>query len=205
MPPANEKKFWKRYIYLWINYAVFEETQAENSERAGSIYEKILSIVPHETFTFAKLWILYAQYLVRQKNVEKARKVFGQAIGRCPRQKIFKAYAQLEEKLTQFDRCRKIYERQVEVFPENSQTWIEYADFETQLEEFERARAIYELAVTRLNLDMPENVWKGYIDLEIELQEFGRARALYRRLISKTKHVKVWISFAKFEAENAHD
>lgn len=60
MPPANEKKFWKRYIYLWINYAVFEETQAENSERAGSIYDKILSIVPHETFTFAKLWILYA-------------------------------------------------------------------------------------------------------------------------------------------------
>jgi crooked neck len=60
MPPANEKKFWKRYIYLWINYAVFEELIAENNERTHAIFEKIISIVPHETFTFAKLWILYA-------------------------------------------------------------------------------------------------------------------------------------------------
>jgi crooked neck len=25
VPPAMEKRYWKRYIYLWINYAVFEE------------------------------------------------------------------------------------------------------------------------------------------------------------------------------------
>lgn len=74
-------------------------------------------MIPHEQFTFAKLWILYAHFLVRQLNLDKARKVFGQALGRCPRQKLFKAYAQLEEKLAQFDRCRKIYERQIQVFP----------------------------------------------------------------------------------------
>ena len=77
MPPANDKRFWKRYIYLWINYAVFEESLGENGDRACSVYEKVLSIVPHEIFTFAKLWILYAQYLVRKQDIEKARKVFG--------------------------------------------------------------------------------------------------------------------------------
>lgn len=33
-PVANDKKYWKRYIYLWIGYAVFEESQAENPSRA---------------------------------------------------------------------------------------------------------------------------------------------------------------------------
>lgn len=29
VPPAAEKKLWRRYIYLWIYYAVFEELIAE--------------------------------------------------------------------------------------------------------------------------------------------------------------------------------
>lgn len=39
------------------------------------------------------------------------------ALGMCPKPKIFKSYAELELQLGQVDRCRKIYERQVEVFP----------------------------------------------------------------------------------------
>lgn len=29
VPPANEKRFWRRYIYLWINYALYEELETE--------------------------------------------------------------------------------------------------------------------------------------------------------------------------------
>jgi crooked neck len=54
-------------------------------------------------------------------------------------------------------------------------------------------------------MDMPENVWKAYIDMEIGLGEYGRVRELYKRLLQRTKHVKVWLSYAKFEAENARD
>ena len=28
VPPVSEKRFWKRYIYLWLNYAIFEELTA---------------------------------------------------------------------------------------------------------------------------------------------------------------------------------
>ena len=28
VPPVLDKKYWKRYVYIWINYAVFEESQA---------------------------------------------------------------------------------------------------------------------------------------------------------------------------------
>ncbi|KAL0008059.1 hypothetical protein SO802_009561 [Lithocarpus litseifolius] len=49
-------------------------------------------------------------------------------------------------------------------------------------------------------LDMPELLWKAYIDFEISESEFERTRELYERLLDRTKHLKIWISYAKFEA-----
>lgn len=65
VPPVAEKRFWKRYIYLWLNYAIFEETSAEAPAKAMEVYQRALNLVPHNEFTFAKLWIQYAQFLVR--------------------------------------------------------------------------------------------------------------------------------------------
>ena len=48
---------------------------------------------------------------------------------------------------------------------------------------------------------MPELLWKAYIDFETEEGEREKARALYERLIELSGHVKVWISYATFEAE----
>lgn len=48
---------------------------------------------------------------------------------------------------------------------------------------------------------MPELLWKRYIDFEVEEGERERARALYERLVVLSGHVKVWISYALFEAE----
>jgi crooked neck len=70
-----------------------------------------------------------------------ARKVFGNAIGKCPKDKLFKAYIQLEMQLANFDRCRKIYERYLYIFPDNPTPWIGYAELECVLEEFDRARS----------------------------------------------------------------
>lgn len=46
---------------------------------------------------------------------------------------------------------------------------------------------------------MPEMLWKNYIDFEIDEGEGANARALYERLLEKTGHVKVWISYSQFE------
>jgi crooked neck len=46
---------------------------------------------------------------------------------------------------------------------------------------------------------MPELLWKAYIDFEEEEGEYDRTRDLYERLLEKTGHVKVWISYAHFE------
>eukprot|EP01022_Parablepharisma_sp_SALTPOND_P033026 TRINITY_DN88064_c2_g1_i1.p1 TRINITY_DN88064_c2_g1~~TRINITY_DN88064_c2_g1_i1.p1 ORF type:complete len:825 (-),score=106.77 TRINITY_DN88064_c2_g1_i1:1366-3840(-) len=199
IPPIEEKSHWKRYIFLWLNYAIFEELQAKSFIRAKEVYEKAVQVIPHEKFTFSKLWIQYAQLHIRQKDLDGARKVYGHAIGRCPREKMFKSYVEMELQLGNVDRCRKIYEKYIEVFPELSNAWIQYAQLEASLEELDRARAIYDIAVEQ-NLDMPENVWKSYIDMEIGLSDFIRARKIYARLMTKSKHVKVWLSYATFES-----
>lgn len=45
VPPANEKRFWRRYIYLWINYALYEELK-----------QRILSVRVKSTLNVSSLF-----------------------------------------------------------------------------------------------------------------------------------------------------
>lgn len=81
----------------------------------------------------------------------------------------------------------------------NSSAFIQFAELEKELGDLDRARGIFELAIGQA-LDMPEVLWKAYIDFEYEEEEWDRTRALYRRLLERTSHVKVWISWAQFES-----
>lgn len=201
VPLKKVKRYWRRYIYLWINYALFEELQVKGVEedRTRQVYQACLKLIPHKTFTFAKMWLLAAQYEIREKNLSGARKLLGTAIGMCPKDKLFRGYIDLEIQLREFDRCRILYQKFLEFSSENCTTWMKFAELETILGDFERARAIYEIAINQPRLDMPEVVWKAYIDFEIEQEQFDLARQLYERLLERTQHVKVWISFARFE------
>ncbi|KAH6685226.1 pre-mRNA-splicing factor CLF1 [Plectosphaerella plurivora] len=199
VPPAQEKRFWRRYIYLWINYALWEELEAKDIDRARQVYKVCLDLIPHKKFTFAKIWLLKAHFEIRQGELTTARKTLGLAIGMCPKDKLFRGYVELELKLFEFVRCRTLYEKHIEWNPANCQTWIKFAELERGLDDLDRTRAIFELAVSQPVLDMPELLWKAFIDFEEEEGEYERARKLYERLLEKTDHVKVWISFAHFE------
>lgn len=199
VPLKKEKRFWQRYIYLWIYYAVYEELDNKDIERTREIYNFALKLIPHKVFTFAKIWIMAAHFEVRQKDLKAARKLFGTAIGMCPKEKLFKQYIELEIQLREFDRCRQIYQKYLEYSPHNCLAWIKFSELENILGEVERARSIFEIAIDQPRLDMPEVIWKAYIDFEIEQEEFEKARTLYERLLERTEHVKVWISYARFE------
>lgn len=200
IPLVSNKKGWRRYVYLWINYALYEELEAEDVDKTREVYKACIEIIPHKKFTFAKIWILYAQFEIRQKDLGAARKILGVSIGKCPKPKLFKGYIDLELQLREFDRCRKIYEKFLEYDMSNCSTWIKFAELETILGDSERARAIFNLAIRQPLLDMPEVLWKAYIDFEVEEEEYPRVRSLYQALMNRTKHVKVWISYGNFEA-----
>ena len=203
VPPAPEKRLWRRYIYLWLRYAVFEELVAKDVQRARLVLAECKRVVPHEKFTFGKLWLHAAHLEVRQLQLPAARKLLGQAIGRCPKAKLFREYIQLELQLGEVGRCRELYQRYLQWAPDNCAAWIAFAELESTLGELERARTIFGLAVQQSALDMPETLWKAYIDFEIEQGDMERARILYRQLLDRTSHPKVWISFARFEADAA--
>ncbi|KAJ2905102.1 pre-mRNA-splicing factor CLF1 [Zalerion maritima] len=199
IPPTQEKRHWRRYIYLWIFYAIWEETETKDIERARQVYKLCLELIPHRKFTFAKVWLLRAHFEIRQGELQAARKTLGMAIGMSPKDKLFRGYIDLEMRLYEFARCRTLYDKFIEWNEANCQAWISFANLERALDDLERVRAIYELAVERPVLDMPELLWKSYIDFEEEEGEFERTRSLYERLLEKTDHVKVWISYAHFE------
>lgn len=199
VPPLSNKNYWRRYIYLWVNYALFEELETEDLERTRQIYKTCLELIPHKMFTFSKVWLMYAQFEIRCKELSTARKTLGMALGKCPRDKLFRGYIELEIQLREFERCRILYQKFLEHGPENCVTWIKFAELETLLGDVSRARAIYELAIGQPRLDMPELLWKSFIDFEVQQDETDRARELYERLLERTMHVKVWMSFAKFE------
>ncbi|GAA6001131.1 Clf1p [Rhodotorula paludigena] len=200
VPPSDEKRHWRRYIFLWLNYALFEELDTKDIQRAREIYRACLKLVPHKKFTFAKVWVQFAEFEVRQQDLDAARKVLGMAIGMAPKEKLFKEYIELELKLREFDRCRILYQKWLEHDPSNASAWIKFTELEGLLQDHDRVRAIYELAVDQPSMDMPELIWKSWIDFEYDEEEYERARALYERLLRRTSHVKVWVSFAQFEA-----
>ncbi len=64
--------------------------------RPLQVYRTCLKLIPHQQFTFAKMWVLAAQLEVRQRRLDAARKILGMAIGLAPKDKIFKSYIEME-------------------------------------------------------------------------------------------------------------
>ncbi|KAM0058189.1 putative tetratricopeptide-like helical domain superfamily [Helianthus debilis subsp. tardiflorus] len=127
VPPADEKRYWQRYINLWISYALYEELDAQDVSRMRDVY-------------------------CEQLNLSDARSILGNAIGIAPKDKIFNKYIEIELQLGNIDRCRKLYEKYLEWSPENCYAWNKYVDLERSLGETERARALFELAIAQTAL-----------------------------------------------------
>ena len=211
-PPVAEKRYWRRYVYLWLGRAAFEEVDVGDVAAARAALRAALDAVPHAAFTFAKLWLAAADLEVRAKDLGAARRLLGEALGRCRRHakaKLYRGYASLERRLGEVDRCRRVYGAWVEAAPARAAAWTALADLERAVGETSRARAVLELAVAR-----PEAAWKSYVDLETRLEahpeeddaaDAGGAgenavAALYERLLERTRHVKVWLAYAAYEA-----
>uniref|UniRef100_A0A0E0ICA2 Pre-mRNA-splicing factor Syf1/CRNKL1-like C-terminal HAT-repeats domain-containing protein n=1 Tax=Oryza nivara TaxID=4536 RepID=A0A0E0ICA2_ORYNI len=202
IPPAEEKRYWQRYIYLWINYALYEELDAKDMERTREVYSECLKLIPHKKLTFSKVWLMAAQFEIRQKNLKAARRILGNAIGMAPKGKIFKKYIEIELYLGNFERCRTLYEKYIEWSPANCYAWMKYAELEKSLGETDRARSIYELAIAQSALDTPEVLWKEYLQFEIDKNEFHRTCELYERLLDRTKDLKASVGLGGEDSQS---
>ena len=160
-------------------------------ERARKVYLTALNLVPHKQFTFAKLWLQYAHFEIRQHNLDAARKSLGRAIGAalacvlarptccaltllvdgailsgmCPKDKLFKGYIELELQV----RLCPYLPWPGRVRPLCSSGLFPMGGDGKQLREFDRCRTLYEKYL-EFN---PANVyaWIKYAELEKLLEE----------------------------------
>ena len=54
---------------------MYEELEAQDYKRTHLVYQACLQLLPHKKFSFAKIWLYYAHFEVRQKNLSAARKI----------------------------------------------------------------------------------------------------------------------------------
>lgn len=205
IPPIEEKQYWRRYVYLWIFWAIYEEMDAQEPARARDVYAACLKVIPHKKFTFGKIWFQAAELEVRQKRLSDARKILGLACGKCAllrKASLYRKYILLEQTMGEIDRCRSIYTKWLEVMPDHSPAWKGLASMEMRVGEVERARAVFELALQQeeFNAEAHEGLWNAYIAAEREQGDVDCVRALYERLIKKSSHVRVWVAYGSFEA-----
>ncbi|AET39308.1 Clf1p Ecym_4243 [Eremothecium cymbalariae DBVPG len=206
VPPGHVKSIaWRRYIYIWIRYLIYLESIDVAAHEIRAVYQRLIKeIIPNKKFTFAKIWIMYSQFEIRQGEVTNARKILGMSLGLCPKKKLFRYYIDLEIKLKEFDRVRKLYEKYLDFDPLSLNTWIEYAELEENLGDEERSRGIYEIALSdevEFPIDDRLKLIARFIQFETDVCEYSRARNLYDKyLIISDYDVKVWIKYALFES-----
>ncbi|AEY98633.1 FAGL184Wp [Eremothecium gossypii FDAG1] len=206
VPRSQEKDMqWRKYVNLWLRYLLFLETVLVDSDLTRSMYQKLVrEVIPNTKFTFAKAWIMYAEFEIRQEKLDKARKILGMSLGMCPKPKLFQYYIDLEIKLKEFDRVRRLHEKLLEFQPDVLSNWIEYTELEENLGDEDRARGIYEIGLTAdggLSQARQLQLMQRYIQFETDASEFERARALYSRYVALSGYdPNVWISCALYES-----
>ncbi|EDO19316.1 hypothetical protein Kpol_1036p61 [Vanderwaltozyma polyspora DSM 70294] len=197
---------WERYIYLWIRCLTHLELKSSDISNCRRLYNKLIKeIIPHKLFSFSEVWILYANFEIRQDEITSARKILGMALGMCPDEKIFQRYIDIEIKLREFDRVRKIYEKYVLFSPDHIKPWTDYAQLESNLGDEERARGIFKIALSDSIKCLSEAskilLFKSFITFETDSENYGGARNVYESLLEFTNYAtQVWIDFAYFEA-----
>lgn len=217
--PADNYKsvLWRRYIMFWIRYALWEEFGNNNIDTARRVWNDCLKIIPHKQFSFAKVWVGYAEFELRNSGVEglpKFRKILGRAIGQTstlrPKTKIFKYYVEFEKKLGEWDRVRLLFQKWLETaistdYPAES-TLQNYLEFESSLEESDRCDVILTVAN---NLAKNEEISGSLdrarvfgisVDFYKDEMKYDKVRELYRQLLKDEPSVDNWISFALFES-----
>jgi crooked neck len=210
----NKTIAWRRYVFIWIRYCFWEEFTNKNIATARELWGRCVDVISKTTFTFAKVWIEFAKFEIRNNSSDQllaSRKLLGLAIGKTskngPKPKLFKYYIELETRLGEWNRVRKLYERWLELLIVNQMPWtptlIEYVQFENSISEPERCVSLYEFGISlqeELGMNDIAQLWYSYIDYNNQEMNYNQSRELYKRVIKSIDSVTSWINYAIFES-----
>lgn len=222
IPNDNSKTIkWKRYIFLWIKYALWEEFTNKDIMAAKKVWDDCLTLLKKKKITFGKIWIHIAQFHLRndgENGLMLFRKILGTQIGQSNtfglKNSIFKYYINFEKKIGEFDRVRKLYRKWIELIflDKNKMLTVnnvifDYLEFEKDNFEYKICDSIINMVLDLIEksifshrFNSKDDIWIFFINYYKERLIYDKCRFLYRKLLKSIIHPNLWISFALFES-----
>lgn len=210
VPSKKSKNNFKRYIYLWLFYAQFEESVAGDVDRARSVYATATKLCEAAHVFFSKLTKAFGEFELRQLEVEKFRAVMRQAlhITEGKKKSIPRFWLETELKLGNVNQARRVAAELVEVNPGSASSWLSFIDLEMALGEAPRAVALCNVA---LQNGASIDDMKPIIRKHIEIESAGEAdvetmRKLFKQLLdADSTDAESYLAFAEFELNESVD
>ena len=205
VPTKKDQKLWKRYIYIFLFYAQFEEAVAKDIARAREVYLTGTKVCELANIVLFKLFKNFAEFELRQLNVEGFRKCLMHALtlSRGEKKSISRFWIETELKLGNVNQARHIAAKCIELSGGSSQSWLSFIDLEIALGETNRAVALCDLAFqSKDSIDDISIIVRKQIellasnpDVDVEL-----VRELYKRLLDTNNlDANVYLDFSEFE------
>lgn len=194
----------RKFALLWLRFAIAAE-QGVLDIPVREVYELALGKWSHSNFTSATLWRNYAFYFIRSGYIDLGRKVFGSALQKTRtnyegNQHILRNYIDLEKKLLETERVRRLFCIMCSNWPRDPASWIQFVRFEVGLGELGRSQKLFSVAIGYMeeNNDV-DALWKECADIVSE-HDIDEGRKFWgRALLESRDRVDLYAHYAMFE------
>jgi crooked neck len=162
-------------VDAWIRYANFEVKNGE-VVKARNVYERGVEKVAEDEDEAEKLFVAFAAFEERCKEVERARCIYKFALDRIPKGKAEELYSKFVAFEKQYGDKEEIedaiigkrrfeYEEEVRKSPLNYDAWFDYIGLEESAGNTEKTREVYERAIANVPPAEEKRYWQRYIYL----------------------------------------
>lgn len=110
---------------------------------AEQMYKHLIKAINRKYRT--KAFVHYSKFLIRQGDLQRARRNYGKAIGQ--KMDVFKEYIQMEKTLNEKERVRQIFTKYLEQCYHDACVWLQFIEFEENENEMERAEYLFKHAL----------------------------------------------------------
>ncbi|GAB0087733.1 Pre-mRNA-splicing factor syf1 homolog [Sergentomyia squamirostris] len=187
------------YVYdIWNTYLTkfLQRYDGSKLERARDLFEQCLEHCPPE---YAKcFYLLYAKLEEDHGLARNAMAVYERGTGgveAAEQAAMFNIYIKKAAEIYGLPRTRQIYEKAIEVLPEESsrEMCMRFAEMETKLGEVDRARAIYAHCSQMCDPRVTVEFWNGWKDFEVRHgnEDTMREMLRIRRSVQATYNTQV--------------
>ena len=156
----------------WIKWAQFE-TENGSPDDVREVFETAIQTLGQD-FADERLFIAYARFEAKQKEIERSRAIYKFGEDNLPRSKaqiLHKAYTTFEKQFGDRDGIEDVilskrrvgYEERIKANPRDYDTWFDWARLEESSGNVDKIQEVYEKAIAQIPPTQEKRHWRRYI------------------------------------------